>query len=268
MAGSGSNAIPTVPTSSFNILQPPSPTISQSLTAIPVGYQFSFNQVRLPLGSNASISTYKIYRATTPANTNAQVIQTISHNPSNNGVPIVVQDAQPNDVFVLFYWVSAVSTAGLESSMTPAQSGNVPIKAGFNKNSQLASSFNSNPLNTSFSSNSATTLSNNGSSPNITVNASTVQFGAGPVSYNSATLAPGTFGTWFVTAFDFSFQGGAVVYLIANTNIFQTASDACLSWGKIVTASASTTSGGGSTGGTSASSSATISAVAGRGLTF
>ena len=139
----------TASVSTFNTLQPPAPTISQTLTTIPVGYTFSFYQVRLPLGSRTAISTYKIYRATTSSNTAAQVVQTISHNPANNGIPIVVQDAQPNGVN-MFYWVSAVSTAGLESSMTAAQTGTVTSNAGFNSNSQLASTFHNNPVNSSF----------------------------------------------------------------------------------------------------------------------
>jgi hypothetical protein len=266
LAGATSNATPTVATSTFNILQPPAPTISQSLISIPVGYQFSFLQVRLPLSATNAISTYKVYRSASNL-ASATVIQSIPHHAANVGVPVVVQDAQPNGVF-LSYWVSAVSIQGMESTLVPASSTLVQSKAGFNSNSQLASSFNSNPLNTSFSSNSATVLSNNGISPNITVNASTATFGAGNVAYNSGTLAPGTFGTWFATALDPFFQGGAVTYLVAPTNIFQTSSDGSLSWGKIVTASASSTTGGGSTGGSSASSSAAISAVSGRGLTF
>jgi len=80
LAGATSNATPTVPTSTFNILAPPSPTISQSLISITTGYQFSFNQVQLPLGSKLAISTYKIYRAATNF-TDKSVIRTISHDP-------------------------------------------------------------------------------------------------------------------------------------------------------------------------------------------
>jgi hypothetical protein len=268
VAGSVVNAIAPATILPQVIQTVPAPTISSPLAATPTGYTFSFLQVRLPLSATNTINSYKIYRNTTNDSASATVIQSMPHHPANVGVPVVVQDAVTNGL-IRFYFVSAINISGVESTLTPAQSGVVTNNAGFNANSQLASSFHSQPLNVSFSSNSATTLSNNGSSPNITVNASTAQFGAGLVSYNSATLAPGTFGTWFVTAQDLTgFQGGAVTYLVAPTNIFQTSADFLLPWGKIVTANASSTSGGGSTGGTSASSSAAISAVSGRGLTF
>jgi hypothetical protein len=211
MAGSGTNAVPTVAVSTFNILAPPAPTISQSLTSIPHGYQFSFLQVQLPLGSQTTISTYKIYRSTTSANTNAQVIQTISHNPSNAGVPITIQDGQPNGS-TFFYFVSAVSTAGVESSLTPAQAQGVTVtnNAGFDSNSRLASSFHNTAVNTAFAPTSTSTLSNNGLVQDINIAASTNQFAPGGLAYNSGTVSPPAFGTFYVFADDPLFLGGAV----------------------------------------------------------
>jgi hypothetical protein len=249
LAGSGTNAVPTLAISSFNILAPPSPTISQTLTTIPIGYQFSFFQVQLPLGSRTTISTYKIYRSTTSSNTNAQVIQTISHNPSNAGVPIIVQDAQPNGV-TQFYWVSAVSTAGLESSMVPAQTGTVVNNAGFNATFQLANSFHNNPVNVAFTPTSTTNLSNDGISHMIVVSAGTNQFAPAGVSYNSGTVDPGNFGTWYIFADDPLFQGGAVAYQFSATPPNQTAADGRLPFGKITTVNGTAKTGGGYTGGT------------------
>lgn len=250
IAGSSTNATPTVTTSTFNILQPPAPTIAESLISITTGYEFKFNQVQLPLNSNRTISTYKVYRA--PTNLAAKtVIRTIPHNPNNLGVPITVQDSVPNNIQQV-YWVSAVNTAGIESSLTPAQGQGVTVfntMSGFNSNSQVASSFHEIPVNVSNFPTSSTTLSNTGGSPNVALASSVVQFGAGTVAYNSGTVAPGTFGTVYVYAFDPTFAGGAAFYLQASTPVFQ-ADDPVVAFGKIVTASGSSTTGGGFSGGT------------------
>jgi hypothetical protein len=249
LAGAGSNATPTAATSSFNILQPPAPTISQSLISIPTGYQFSFFQVQLPLGSRTTISTYKVYRSTTSVNTNAQVIQTISHNPANAGVPISVQDSQSNGV-TQFYWVSAVSTAGLESTMTPAQAQGVTNNAGFDVNSRLASSFHNTAVNVGCAPTSTSTLSNNGSIFDIVVAASTNLFAPGGISYNSGTIGLPSFGTWWIYADDPLFQGGAVIYQATSLAPYgQVAAEGRLPWGKIHTALSGGSTGGGYSGG-------------------
>lgn len=251
LAGSGTNAPADTSKSTFNILQPPAPTISQTLSSIPTGYQFAFFQVQLPLGSQTTIANYKVYRSSSSSNNAASVIQTISHNPANSGVPIVVQDAQPNNV-TRFYWVSAISTAGLESTLTPAQSGSVTNNAGFNSNSQLASSFHNTALNVAFVPTSATVLSSNGLSTAITINASTNQFAPSGISYNSGSVDPGSFGPFVIYADDPQFQGGPVIYHSATTATIasQVASDSRMIFGKILTANGATNSGGGNTGGT------------------
>jgi hypothetical protein len=249
IAGSSTNATPTVAQSTFNILQPPAPTIAQALSSNHTGYQFGFFQVRLPLGSTMAISTYKVYRNTSSANTTAKVIDTITHNPANVGTPIVIQDAQPNGV-TQFYWVSAVSTAGVESNLTPAQSGTVSNTSALNSNSQLASSFHNNPADVTFAPTSTTVLSNDGLSFVIVVAASSNLFSAGSISYNSGTVAAGSFGTWFMYADDPLFQGGAVTYQTTVSGSFQQAgAPGRLPFGKITTASGSTKTGGGFSGG-------------------
>jgi hypothetical protein len=251
IAGSSTNATPTVAASTFNILQPPAPTIAQALSSNHVGYQFSFYQVQLPLNSNLTISTYKVYRATTSANTTAKVIDTITHNPANAGTPIVIQDAQPNGV-TQFYWVSAVSTAGVESTLTPAQSGTVSNTSALNSNSQLASTFHNNSVNASFVPTSSTSLSNNGVTTTITISAVSNLFGTGLVSYNSGSVSPGSFGTWYVYADDPGFQGGSLIFQANSVAPFaQTGADGRLSFGKITTSPVGgTTTGGGFSGGT------------------
>jgi hypothetical protein len=244
-AANATAGVKTVP----RLLQPtPAPTIAQALISIPTGYQFSFLQVRLPLQDTVAISSYKIYRSTANNSASATVIQSVIHHQANVGVPVIIQDNQPNGVFQL-YWVSAINNRGLESNLVPAQNGFVLSNAGFTARSQLASSLNNNPLNVSFANISSTVLSNDGSAPPISVSSSTLQFGFGLVSYNSATINPGGFNTFFTYAFDPFFSGGAAVYLSANQPIFQASGDAILPFGKITTVNGSSSVGGGNSAG-------------------
>jgi hypothetical protein len=250
-AGAAVNATATVSTAVITP-QPPAPTISQSLTSIPTGYQFTFRQVKLPnrITPGAVISSYKVYRNTANSTGGAAVIQTISHGLTNTGSAIVVQDAQPNGS-TQFYWVSAVNVSGNESTLTPAQSGTITNNAGFNSNSQLASSFHNNAVNTAFAPTSATVLSNGGAGTVITVAASTNLFAPGGVALNNGSVDPGTFGTVWIYADDPTFTGGAVIYQSTTSAPFsQVGAEGRLPIGKITTALGSSKSGGGYQGGT------------------
>jgi hypothetical protein len=266
VAGSVVNAVAPV-TVAPQLLQPvPAPTISSPLATIPTGYQFSFLQVRLTLGSTSAISTYKIYRGPSNDTSSAAVIRSIPHHPANVGVPVVVQDSQPNGV-TQFYFVSAVNTNGVESTLTPAQSGAVSNNAGFNSKSQVASSFHNTPVNASFIPLSTTTLSNDGVNTIINIAASTLQFGSGQVSYNSGSANFGGFGTFYIFVDDPTFSGGAVTYLLGTLPGFGLLSDVRLPFGKIQTSTiAGATTGGGTSGGTTQTSSPPVPVVGGRGL--
>jgi hypothetical protein len=207
-----------------------------------------------------TISTYKVYRNTANNSSSATVIQSIPHHTGANlGVPVAVQDSQSNGV-TQFYWVSAVSTAGLESSMTPAQSSTVTNNAGFNSNSQLAGTFHNNPVNTSWSPFDSVTLSNNGSVFAITITSNTNQFAPGQIHYNSGTVSTPSFNTWVVFIDDPTFAGGAPIYNFSSQLQTLAAAEGRLLLGKITTGGSATT-GGGFTGGTTGPS-----AVGGRGL--
>lgn len=249
LAGSGTNAVPTVAVSTFNILAPPSPVISFPLTSTPTGYAFAFREVQLPLGSTIAIVTYRVYRATSNDSSQATVIDTIPHSPNSVGVPVLVQDAVPNGV-TQFYFVSSVNTAGGESTLTPAQSGTVSNTSALNSSSQLASTFHNNPVNVAFTPTSTTNLSNDGISHMIVVSAGTNQFAPAGVAYNSGTVDPGNFGTWYIFADDPLFQGGAVIYQFSATPPNQTAADGRLPFGKITTVNGTAKTGGGFSGGT------------------
>jgi hypothetical protein len=262
MAGASNNAVATVATAVITFPQPPAPAISQALVTIPTGYQFTFLQVKLPNSSNPSavISSYKVYRNTANSLGSAVVTQTISHGLSNTGSPVVVQDSQPNGV-TMFYWVSAVNVSGIESTLTAAQSVTVASNAGFNSNSQIASTFHNNPVNVSWAPTNLVTLSNNSLSPIIVITANTNQFAPGQISYNSGSVNPGSFGTWVVFADDPTFAGGPSIYSFSSSINNLASAEGRLLLGKITTSPTTSSTGGGFSGGTGG-----VSFAGGRGL--
>lgn len=117
-------------------------------------------------------------------------------------------------------------------------------------NNRLAGSFRANAVNVSSTPTAATALSNDGVLTLIAIAATTAQFGDGPVSYNSGSVDPGTFGTWYVFADDPTFAGGAVTYQFSATPVNQTAANGRVLFGKIITVLGSAKTGGGNSGGT------------------
>lgn len=117
-------------------------------------------------------------------------------------------------------------------------------------NSRLTSTFNNNAVNVSVVPTSSTLLSNDGISTSIPISASTGQFGAGTRSYNSGSVDPGSFGTWYVFADDPTYAGGAVTFQFSSTPVAQSAADGRILWGKIITAGGTPKTGGGFSGGT------------------
>ncbi|SRR6266550_3124014 len=87
-------------------------------------------------------------------------------------------------------------------------------------------------------------LTQSGTTTTINVAASTQRFPDGDVAYNSGSVDPGAYGTYFVTADDPTFLGGAVAYQASTSNPNVTANDGRLYLGKITT-----TGGGGGVGG-------------------
>lgn len=119
---------------------------------------------------------------------------------------------------------------------------------GFNaldSNSRIVNSFALQPLDVSVVPLSSTTLSNPGGGPTaITIAASSMQYGAGSVAYNSGSVDPGSTGTYYVYASDPTFAGGAITYLASTFPYDQTTSDASIPFGKITVSGAASTGGG------------------------
>jgi Concanavalin A-like lectin/glucanases superfamily/Hint domain len=110
-------------TLSGQVSAPPAPTISQSLVGTPLGYQFGFNQVVLPANDQEVISCYNIYRNTSNSTTGATLQTSIVANPNLTGSITYTDTLNESIGAAYYYFVSAVNTAGYESTLTPAQTG-------------------------------------------------------------------------------------------------------------------------------------------------
>lgn len=139
----------------------------------------------------------------------------------------------------------AILADGTGSPLTGGKRGFVAL----DPNNRLANSFRMNMANVSSAPTAASDLSNDGSATAIVIAASTQQFGAGQVSYNSGSVDPGAFGTFYVFADDPTFAGGAVTYQFSSDPEDQVAAEGRIKFGVITSVSASAETGGGSSGG-------------------
>jgi hypothetical protein len=114
---------------------------------------------------------------------------------------------------------------------------------------RMMTAFEVTPINTSGAPTTAgtTLVTQSGATKTINVASSTMQFGDGQVSYNSGSVTPATFGTWFIYADDPGFNGGAVTY-VASAN----ESDVYAGNGRIFFGSITTTAPGSQVGGPAA----------------
>src|ERR1700747_1933954 len=96
LSGATANAVPTAATVPARSPAVPAPTIASPLQSIALGYTFSFNEIRLPLGSTFTIATYRVYRGPSADSSKASVVDSIPHNPTQLSSPVVVQDSLPN----------------------------------------------------------------------------------------------------------------------------------------------------------------------------
>lgn len=117
-------------------------------------------------------------------------------------------------------------------------------------NNRLANSFRATAVNVSNVPTSSTVLSNTGASTVIAVAASTNDFAPGGVAYNSGSVDPGGYGSYFVNVSDPTYAGGAVIYTFSTDPTSQVASEGIIPWGAIKTTGGTPQTGGGNTGGT------------------
>ena len=93
--------------------------------------------------------------------------------------------------------------------------------------------------------NSGNPLTNDGVSKTISIAASTINWGSNAVSYNSGSVTPLAFGTFYVYADDPTFTGGAVTYRNTNNQLVVYQNDGRVYFGSIITVSGSGSGGGG-----------------------
>jgi hypothetical protein len=123
------NAAPTVVVTLNGVITaPPAPTISQFLVGTPTGFQFTFDEVILPAGTQDVIDSYRVYRhANNSSFSGASVVHTFKHDPTNTGA--IVYSDTINDATGVFYyyWVTSVDTKGLESSPSAANASGLGV---------------------------------------------------------------------------------------------------------------------------------------------
>ena len=102
---------------------PPAPSIAQSLVNTPTGYQFSFNFLTGLLTD--VIANYRVYRNFSNTTVGATAILSIPQDTKGSASYVVQDNIGSQSVITYYYWISAVNTSGLESSLTAAQSGAV-----------------------------------------------------------------------------------------------------------------------------------------------
>lgn len=184
------------------ISSPPNPSISQTLVSVPLGFQFSFNQVS---GLTTDIvKGYKIYRGTTNVSSAASLIDTKLHDPLATGA-IVVQD-YPGVNLTYYYWVTSFNAAGLESGFVDAQSGaTVSEFVRYSDQDAVNVSYRptSNPL----------TGHDAGASATVNIAAFIMRGGAYDISVNSGSVTTLSYSTLYYIYYDDNAKaGGAVTY--------------------------------------------------------
>jgi len=99
-----------------------------------------------------------------------------------------------------------------------------------------ATAFDLTPINTSGHSTGGAAVTQSGTSKTILIAGSTIQFGDGTVAYNSGSVTPGAYGTFFIYADDPTYVGGAVTYIASANESDVYAANGRVYFGKITTA--------------------------------
>ena len=138
---------------------------------------------------------------------------------------------------------NAISSAAGQNATIVQTTGATRAYYSLDTNYQVASQLNSRQAIASGALVSTTGLSQTGGSTVINVASNTAQIGSNTVIYNSGSVDPGVYGTYYVYADDPTFTGGAVTYVATTNQLDLLSSDDRVPFGKI------TTSGGGGGGG-------------------
>jgi hypothetical protein len=108
----------TTPPTVISLSRIPSPQITSGLTSNGTGVQFTFSQLSL-----SGIDGYRVYRSSSNSFVGATQLQYLKHSALLT-TSVTVVDTIPAGT-AEYYWVTAVSTSGLESAPSAAQAASV-----------------------------------------------------------------------------------------------------------------------------------------------
>jgi hypothetical protein len=135
---------------------------------------------------------------------------------------------------------SAIAPAGTVYALVSCGGSGAPTVVCFFDEIHFArmyTAFELTPINTSGRATApAGALSQSGTTKTINVASVTVQFGDGQITYNSGSVTPGAYGTYFVYADDPGYAGGAVTYVATLTESDVYANNGRIYFGLITTA--------------------------------
>jgi hypothetical protein len=136
----------------------------------------------------------------------------------------------------LYNWVGTVCTLTFDSVT-------------FSLTNYYVGTSNQVPLNTTSTYTGPNPLSSSAGSHTINIAAFTIQWGFGTVSYNSGSVTPGSYTTYYIYCDDPTYAGGAVAYQYTTDSRILYQSDGRLYIGSITTSATAPGSGGGGGGG-------------------
>lgn len=113
---------------------PPVPTIVQTLTTTPTGYQFQF--AKLTGVTTDTITTYFVWRNTTNTPVGATLVRTYPQGENTVAGAITYQEVVPNGT-VYYYFVNCCDSSGIASNYASAQSGAITNGSQLNTLGQL-----------------------------------------------------------------------------------------------------------------------------------
>lgn len=130
---------------------PPHPTITQVLTAIPLGFKMAYQQLQSPTVYGNQIAAYKIYKNTTANSFSGSTLwETRPHDNALGQRSVTLQDSSAGGGQQWYYFVTSVDTTGQESTAAAFQAGAV-TSANANPTTASATGSTNNPSTTTIS---------------------------------------------------------------------------------------------------------------------
>lgn len=180
-----------------------------------------------------------VYRVSGRARASVSTTATLAFTFRNgNGASLLDAIAITTSTSWAFITGSAIAPAGTVYATIECYSTAAGHSADFDEIhiARMQTAFELTPINTSGHSTGGAALSQSGTTTTINVASSIVQFGDGTVAYNSGSVNPGAYGTYFIYADDPGYTGGAVTYAATTVEANVYANNGRIYFGKITTA--------------------------------